>query len=122
MIGVLRFDSRSGAAITIPSSRYSSYLLNGRTPVVIPESVRKSCGVIPPAATTVTIDTMSGTPENPPIDAAAPASASTRDRILDAFAQLLGENGERAATLDAVAAAAGVSKGGCSTTSDRRRP
>ena len=59
-----------------------------------------------------TIEAMPDTPENPPIDAAAPASASTRDRIIDAFAQLLGENGERAATLDAVAAAAGVSKGG----------
>ncbi|MBF4633405.1 TetR/AcrR family transcriptional regulator [Agreia pratensis] len=32
--------------------------------------------------------------------------------MIDAFAELLGENGERAATLDAVAAAAGVSKGG----------
>lgn len=36
----------------------------------------------------------------------------TRDRILDAFETLLGEGGERASTLDAVAAAAGVSKGG----------
>jgi AcrR family transcriptional regulator len=36
----------------------------------------------------------------------------TRERILDAFETLLGESGERAATLDAVAASAGVSKGG----------
>jgi AcrR family transcriptional regulator len=36
----------------------------------------------------------------------------TRDRILDAYETLLGENGERAATLDAVAGVAGVSKGG----------
>jgi AcrR family transcriptional regulator len=55
---------------------------------------------------------MSDSAENPPNDPAAPVSGSTRDRILDAFAQVLGENGERAATLDAVAAAAGVSKGG----------
>lgn len=39
-------------------------------------------------------------------------ATGTRDRILDAFETLLGEGGERAATLDAVAAAAGVSKGG----------
>lgn len=37
---------------------------------------------------------------------------SARDRILDAFEELLGEQSERAATLDAVAARAGVSKGG----------
>ena len=37
---------------------------------------------------------------------------STRDRILDAFEALLIEDGEKAATLDAVAALAGVSKGG----------
>ena len=37
---------------------------------------------------------------------------SARDRILDAFQQVLVTSGERAATLDAVAAAAGVSKGG----------
>ncbi|PSL39830.1 TetR family transcriptional regulator [Labedella gwakjiensis] len=37
---------------------------------------------------------------------------SARDRILDAFQQLLVTSGERSATLDAVAAAAGVSKGG----------
>ncbi|MDJ0349112.1 TetR/AcrR family transcriptional regulator [Cryobacterium sp. PH29-G1] len=36
----------------------------------------------------------------------------TRDRLLDAFAELLVEGGERSATLDAVAAAAAVSKGG----------
>ncbi len=37
---------------------------------------------------------------------------SARDRILDAFQRVLVAGGERAATLDAVAAAAGVSKGG----------
>lgn len=37
---------------------------------------------------------------------------SARDRILDAFEELLAEQSERAATLDAVAARAGVSKGG----------
>lgn len=37
---------------------------------------------------------------------------STRDRVLDAFEHLLVDEGSRAATLDAVAAAAGVSKGG----------
>ena len=36
----------------------------------------------------------------------------TRDRLLDAFEALLIEQGEKAATLDAVAARAGVSKGG----------
>ena len=41
-----------------------------------------------------------------------PRLAPTRDRILDAFAQLLIDQGERAATLDAVAAAAHLSKGG----------
>jgi AcrR family transcriptional regulator len=41
-----------------------------------------------------------------------PASAPTRDRILDAFAQLLIDQGERAATLEAVAASAELSKGG----------
>lgn len=40
------------------------------------------------------------------------SSSSTRDRLLDAFEELLIEHGERAATLDGVAAAAGVSKGG----------
>lgn len=37
---------------------------------------------------------------------------SSRDRILDAYAVLLAEEGERFATIDAVAARAGVSKGG----------
>ncbi|MET1132235.1 MAG: TetR/AcrR family transcriptional regulator [Aeromicrobium sp.] len=37
---------------------------------------------------------------------------STRDRVLDAFERLLVSAGSRAATLDAVAAEAGVSKGG----------
>ena len=50
-------------------------------------------------------------------DTAAPAGnmprlSPTRDRILDAFAQLLIDHGERATTLDAVAAAAHLSKGG----------
>jgi AcrR family transcriptional regulator len=40
------------------------------------------------------------------------SSASARDRILDAYADLLAEEGERFATVDAVAARAGVSKGG----------
>ena len=40
------------------------------------------------------------------------AERSTRDRILDAFETLLVTAGSRAATLDAVAAAAEVSKGG----------
>lgn len=48
----------------------------------------------------------------PPPAQPAPAQPSTRDRLLDAFEQLLVEGGERAATLDAVAAAAAVSKGG----------
>ncbi|WP_029106868.1 TetR/AcrR family transcriptional regulator [Mycobacterium sp. URHD0025] len=38
--------------------------------------------------------------------------ASSRDRILDAYEALLATEGERYATLDAVAAKAGVSKGG----------
>ena len=38
--------------------------------------------------------------------------ASARDRILDNFEDILIKEGERAATMDAVAAAAGVSKGG----------
>lgn len=38
--------------------------------------------------------------------------SSTRDRLLDAFQELLIDHGERAATLDAVAHRAGVSKGG----------
>jgi AcrR family transcriptional regulator len=41
-----------------------------------------------------------------------PPTPSARDRILDAFEELLTEQSERAATLDAVAARAGVSKGG----------
>lgn len=40
------------------------------------------------------------------------AERSTRDRVLDAFERLLVSEGSRAATLDAVAAEAGVSKGG----------
>ncbi|MFP3464956.1 TetR family transcriptional regulator [Leifsonia sp. SIMBA_070] len=48
-----------------------------------------------------------------PSDAAPASSApSARDRVLDAFEELLAEQSERAATLDAVAARAGVSKGG----------
>ncbi len=46
-----------------------------------------------------------------PKNAAAP-SIPTRGRLLDAFEELLIEGGERSATLDAVAAAAAVSKGG----------
>ncbi len=38
--------------------------------------------------------------------------ASARDRVLDAYETLLIEAGPAAATLDAVAAGAGVSKGG----------
>ena len=38
--------------------------------------------------------------------------ASSRDRILDAYEDVLAVEGERYATLDAVAAKAGVSKGG----------
>ncbi len=41
-----------------------------------------------------------------------PDDRSTRDRLLDAFERLLVSAGSRAATLDAVAAEAGVSKGG----------
>jgi len=44
--------------------------------------------------------------------ATASDSPSARDRVLDAFEELLSEQSERAATLDAVAARAGVSKGG----------
>ena len=50
-----------------------------------------------------------------PSPASEPAERSarpTRDRLLDAFEELLIEGGERSATLDAVAAAASVSKGG----------
>lgn len=39
-------------------------------------------------------------------------ASNTRNRILDAFQELLIDQGERAATLDAVAHGAGVSKGG----------
>lgn len=46
----------------------------------------------------------------PKIAAASPVP--TRDRLLDAFEELLVEGGERSATLDAVATAAAVSKGG----------
>jgi len=53
---------------------------------------------------------MSSVPASPA--GRAPASVSTRDRILDAYAQLLIDQGERAATLEAVAVAAGLSKGG----------
>jgi len=45
-------------------------------------------------------------------DSEKTAATGTRDRILDAYETLLGESGERAATLDAVAGIAGVSKGG----------
>ena len=37
---------------------------------------------------------------------------AARDAVLDAFEQILVHDGERAATLDATARAAGVSKGG----------
>ncbi|MDO9379870.1 MAG: TetR/AcrR family transcriptional regulator [Nocardioidaceae bacterium] len=43
---------------------------------------------------------------------AAGTQTSTRDRLLDAFETLLKDGGSRAATLDAVASAAEVSKGG----------
>lgn len=45
------------------------------------------------------------------VDAVPPPPAA-RDRVLDAFERLLVDRGERAATLDAVAREAGVSKGG----------
>ena len=41
-----------------------------------------------------------------------PPPPAARDKVLDAFERLLIENGERETTLDAVARAAGVSKGG----------
>ncbi len=41
-----------------------------------------------------------------------PPPPAARDRVLDAFERLLVNRGERAATLDAVAREAGVSKGG----------
>jgi len=64
-------------------------------------------GVMPPAPATPPPTPASGTPDGP---ATAPVSA--RDRVLDAYEELLAEQSERAATLDAVAARAGVSKGG----------
>jgi AcrR family transcriptional regulator len=88
-----------------------SCLSTGRTMIFFPMPALAVSSMTRPA-TADTIEEMSDTAENPTIEPAAPASGSTRDRIVDAFAQLLGENGERAATLDAVAAAAGVSKGG----------
>src|SRR5690606_13182471 len=45
-------------------------------------------------------------------DRAVPPAPAARAKVLDAFVSILLEHGERAATLDAVAAAAGVSKGG----------
>ncbi len=48
----------------------------------------------------------------PSTPASSLAPAPTRDRIRDAFVGVLIDQGERAATLDAVAAAAGLSKGG----------
>ncbi|MBR7504171.1 TetR family transcriptional regulator, partial [Mycobacterium tuberculosis] len=39
-------------------------------------------------------------------------SADTREKLLDAFDRLLEQHGTAGATLDAVAAEAGVSKGG----------
>ena len=41
-----------------------------------------------------------------------PPPPAARDKVLDAFERLLIEHGERETTLDAVARAAGVSKGG----------
>jgi AcrR family transcriptional regulator len=41
-----------------------------------------------------------------------PPPPAARDKVLDAFERLLVEHGERETTLDAVARAAGVSKGG----------
>ncbi|MFB9377229.1 TetR/AcrR family transcriptional regulator [Kineococcus gynurae] len=43
---------------------------------------------------------------------AAPARGATRERLLDAYEELICDQGPRAATLDAVASTAGVSKGG----------
>ncbi|WP_185277745.1 TetR/AcrR family transcriptional regulator [Leifsonia shinshuensis] len=51
-------------------------------------------------------------PASPASTSSAPTSRSARDRILDSFEDLLAEQSERAATLEAVAARAGVSKGG----------
>ncbi|KGJ77563.1 hypothetical protein GY21_07235 [Cryobacterium roopkundense] len=44
--------------------------------------------------------------------ASSRSASSTMERLLDAFEELLTDGGERSATLGAVAAAAGVSKGG----------
>ncbi|MGY4721502.1 TetR/AcrR family transcriptional regulator [Naumannella huperziae] len=41
-----------------------------------------------------------------------PRPPAARDKVLDAFAAIVAEAGEQAATMDAVAARAGVSKGG----------
>lgn len=43
---------------------------------------------------------------------AVPPLSPARDRVLDAYEEILIEQGERAATFEAVAASAGVSKGG----------
>ncbi len=51
-------------------------------------------------------------PASPASEPAERSARPTRDRLLDAFEELLIEGGERSATLDAVAAAASVSKGG----------
>jgi AcrR family transcriptional regulator len=53
---------------------------------------------------------MTPAPVQPPLRSAE--HSPTRDRILDAFTGLLIDQGERAATLENVAAAAGLSKGG----------
>lgn len=45
-------------------------------------------------------------------DRAVPPPPAARAKLLDSFARILIEHGERAATLEAVAAHAGVSKGG----------
>ncbi|WP_414171132.1 TetR/AcrR family transcriptional regulator [Clavibacter tessellarius] len=63
-------------------------------------------------------DPVAASPAAPPTGGTAgdsPATRSTasaRDRILDAFEELLVQQGERGTTLESVAAAAGVSKGG----------
>ena len=53
---------------------------------------------------------MTPSPVQPPLRSAS--HGPTRDRILDAFTGLLIDQGERSATLENVAAAAGLSKGG----------
>lgn len=55
--------------------------------------------------------TASSPPPSSPADS-SPAASSTIERLLNAFEELLIDGGERSATLGAVAAAAGVSKGG----------